>query len=327
MQAMICRAYGPPGTLRLEEASARAPGPGEVRIAVRAAGVNFPDALMVAGTYQVKPDFPFVPGLEGAGVVVEAAPDVTRLRPGERVLFVARRGGAFATEITLNAATVVPLPDTVDDVTAACFPITYGTAHFALTHRGRLAPGESVLVTGAAGGVGLAAVECARVLGAGRIIAAAGGPEKLALARAHGADDLIDYARESVRERVRALTDGRGVDIVLDPVGGAVFDQCTRVLGWEGRLLVVGFASGTIPSAPANMVLVKNYSVIGVVFGAHSERFPDDTRARLTDLLGWLREGRLRPHVSRVYPLAEAARALGDLMARRVTGKVALRMP
>ncbi len=326
MKAITCRRFGPPSTLALEEHEGRKPRAGEVRIAVKAAGANFPDALMVAGTYQVKPDFPFTPGLEGAGIVTEAGEGVSHVEVGSRVLFIARRGGAFATEITMPAATVVPLPDEVDYTTAACFPITYGTAHFALTHRGHLAPGESVLVTGAAGGVGIAAIECARALGAGKIIAAAGGPDRLRIAQDHGADELIDYSREDIRARIKELTNGDGVDVVFDPVGGSVFDQCTRVLGWEGRLLVIGFASGEIPKAPANMILVKNYSVVGVVFGAHTERFPDNTRARLVELLDWLKQGRLKPHVSKTYPLADAARALEDLTGRRAVGKIALTM-
>lgn len=326
MKAITCRRFGDPSTLALEDHEGRKPGPGEVRIAVKAAGVNFPDALMVAGKYQVKPDFPFVPGLEGAGLVTETGAGVTHVEVGSRVLFMARRGGAFATEITMPAATVVPLPDEVAFTTAACFPITYGTAHFALTHRGRLAAGESVLVTGAAGGVGIAAIECARALGAGTIIAAARGADRLRVAQEHGATELVDYSREDLRARVKELTDGAGVDVVFEPVGGEVFDKCTRVLGWEGRLLVIGFASGTIPNAPANMILVKNYSVVGVVFGAHTERFPDDTRARLIELLDWLKQGLLKPHVSQTYPLAEAARAMEDLTGRRAVGKIALTM-
>lgn len=323
MKALICRAFGAPDVLRLEDCEPRHPGPGEARIAIAAAGVNFPDSLMVAGKYQVKPPFPFIPGLEGAGTVIEVGEGVTHLTPGTRVMFMARRGGAFATEITMDARTVAPIPDRMDAVTAACFPIVYGTAHFALTHRGKVRPGETVLVTGAAGGVGIAAVEVAKALGA-RVIAAAGDADRLEVARQHGADEAINYRSEDLRERVKALTGGAGVDVVFDPVGGDVFDACTRVLGWEGRLLVIGFASGRIPSAPANMVLVKNYSVVGVVFGAHTERFPDDTRARLTELTSWVSDGRLKPHVSRTYPLAEGPLAISDLAARRAVGKVAV---
>jgi len=323
MKAMVCREFGEPEVLRLEEAQPRKPGPREVRVAIKAAGVNFPDSLMLAGKYQVKPPFPFTPGLEAAGDVIEVGAEVEGLAAGQRVMLMARRGGCFATELTLDAATVVPLPEGIDYVTAACFPITYGTAHFALTHRGQLKPGQTLLVTGAAGGVGIAAIEIGKALGA-RVIAAAGSPERLKIAAKHGADILIDYNAESLRDRVKAVTDGRGVDVAFDPVGGDIFDQCVRSMGWEGRLLVIGFAAGRIPSAPANLVLVKNFSVVGVVFGAHTERFPAESAARFTELLGWLQDGRLHPLVSQTYPLEEASRAVRQLAERRATGKLAL---
>lgn len=323
MKAMVCREFGEPEVLRFEEVEPRKPGPGEVRVAIKAAGVNFPDSLMVAGKYQVKPPFPFTPGLEAAGDVAEVGEGVEDLTVGQPVMLMARRGGCFATELTLNAATVVPLPDGVDYVTAACFPITYGTAHFALAYRGQLRPGETLLVTGAAGGVGIAAIEIGKALGA-RVIAAAGSAERLKIAERHGADVLVNYGAESLKDRVKALTEGRGVDVVFDPVGGDVFDQCIRVMGWEGRLLVIGFASGRIPSAPANMVLVKNFSVVGVVFGAQTERFPADSAIRFRDLLGWLKDGLLHPFVSQTYPLEEASTAIRQLASRQATGKVAL---
>src|SRR5205807_1415327 len=235
MKAIRCREWGAPDVLRLEEAESPSLKPHQVRIRVSAAGVNFADSLMVGGTYQVKPPFPFTPGLEAAGEIVETGSAVDRLRVGQRALAVLRNGGGYAEEIVLNADAVVPIPDAMDFVTAAAFPVAYGTAHFGLTHRGHLQRGETLLVLGAAGGVGLTAVEIGKELGA-RIIAAAGGPDKLAVAREHGADELIDYQSESIRDRVRELTGGLGADVVFDPVGGDAFDQALRAVNWEARM-------------------------------------------------------------------------------------------
>jgi NADPH:quinone reductase len=323
MRAVLCRSLGDVSALAVEEV----PGPpmvaGEVRIAVQAAGVNFPDILMIEGKYQVKPELPFIPGLEVAGTVMECGAGVRHLAPGQRVLGMARRGGGYASEIVLPGAIVTPIPDTLDFVTAAAFPIVYGTAHFALEYRGKLKRGETLLVLGAAGGVGLAAVEIGKLMGA-RVIAAAGGPDKLAVARQHGADEVIDYRSENLRDRVLELTGKKGVDVVFDPVGGAYFDQCVRCIGWEGRILVVGFASGDIPRVATNLILVKNFSVVGVVFGEHSARYPDDSRGRLTELLAHQAQGHLNPLVWRVVPMEQAPAALADIAARRVTGKIVL---
>jgi NADPH:quinone reductase len=239
MKAVLCREWGGPESLRVEEAASPALAPNEARIRVRACGVNFADTLMIAGKYQVKPEFPFTPGLEAAGEVIEVGSEVKHLQPGQRVLAVLRFGGGYAEEIALNADAVVPIPDAMDYVTAAAFPVAYGTSHFALTHRGHLKAGETLLVLGAAGGVGLTAVEIGKELGA-RVIAAAGGPEKLAVARAHGADELIDYTGESIRDRVRELTGGKGADVVYDPVGGDAFDQALRAVNWEARMPCFG---------------------------------------------------------------------------------------
>jgi len=321
MKAVLCHAFGEPDGLRVEEIEPSHLEHGQVRIGVRAAGVNFPDYLMVTGKYQVKPPLPFTPGIEAAGEIIECAPDVVDLRPGQRVVALARRGGAFASQLTLPAPFVVPIPDIMDFVTAAGFSVAYGTAHFALTHRGQLRSGETLLVTGAGGGVGLAAVEVGKRLGA-RVIAAAGGADKLKIASEHGADDLIDYQTTSLRDRIKDLAGG--VDVVFEPVGGDIFDQCSRVMNWEGRLLVIGFASGRIPSAPANLILVKNYSLVGVVFGAHIEKFPDSVRPRIQELLRWYNDGSLRPHISRTFPLDQAAVALNEMAARNVKGKIVL---
>jgi NADPH2:quinone reductase len=323
MKAILCREWGGPETLRLDEAARPPLRPNEARIRVRAAGVNFADTLMIAGKYQVRPEFPFTPGLEAAGEVIEIGAAVRHLEPGRRVLAVLRFGGGYAEEIAIDADAVVPIPDAMDFVTAAAFPVAYGTAHFALTHRGHLAKGETLLVLGAAGGVGLAAVEIGKELGA-RVIAAAAGPEKLAVARAHGADELIDYQRESIRDRVRELTGGLGADVVFDPVGGDAFDQALRAVNWEARMLVIGFAAGRIQSVPANLILVKNISVIGVVWGAQAARDPVLISRNLAELLRWWEAGRLRPVVAKTFPLAEAGAAMQALLSRRHAGKIVL---
>jgi NADPH:quinone reductase len=323
MKAVLCREWGGPDSLRFEDAASPPLKPNEARIRVRACGVNFADTLMIAGKYQVKPEFPFTPGLEAAGEVVETGAEVTHLPIGTRVLAVLRFGGAYAEEIAVNADAVVPIPDAMDFVTAAAFPVAYGTSHFALTHRGHLKPGETLLVLGAAGGVGLTAVEIGKQLGA-RVIAAAGGPEKLAVAREHGADALIDYQRESIRDRVRELTGGLGADVVFDPVGGDAFDQALRAVNWEARMLVIGFAAGRIQSVPANLILVKNISVIGVVWGAQAARDPVLVSRNLAELLRWWEVGRLKPVVARTFPLAEAGTAMEALLSRRYAGKIVL---
>ena len=323
MKAIRCREWGAPETLRLEEAESPKLQPHQVRIRVRAAGVNFADTLMVGGRYQVKPPFPFTPGLEAAGEIVEAGAAVANLRAGQRVLAVLRSGGGYAEEIVLDAAAVVPIPATMDFVTAAAFPVAYGTSHFALTHRGHLQAGETLLVLGAAGGVGLTAVEIGKAMGA-RVIAAAGGVQKLEVARSRGADELIDYRTESIRDRVRALTDGKGADVVYDPVGGDAFDQALRAVNWEARMLVIGFAGGRIQSVPANLILVRNISVIGVVWGAQAERDPVLISRNLAELLRWWEAGRLEPLVARVFPLAEAGAAMNALLSRQYAGKIVL---
>ncbi len=323
MKAVLCREWGGPERLVLEEVAPAPLGPREARIRVHACGVNFADTLMIAGKYQVRPEFPFPPGLEAAGEVIEIGRAVAHLHPGQRVLAVLRFGGGYAEEIVINADAVVPIPDAMDFVTAAGFPVAYGTAHFALTHRGHLRPGESLLVLGAAGGVGLSAVEIGKQLGA-RVIAAAGGPEKLTIAHDHGADELIDYQSESIRDRVRELTGGLGADVVYDPVGGDAFDQALRAVNWEARMLVIGFAAGRIQSVPANLILVKNISVIGVVWGAQAARDPVLVSRNLAELLDWWEAGRLKPRIAKTFPLAEISAAMAALLSRRHAGKIVL---
>jgi NADPH:quinone reductase len=326
MRAVMCREWDGPETLTIEEVPSRKLERGEVRIRVRTFGINFADTLMIAGKYQVKPQLPFSPGLESAGEVLEVAADVTPFRPGQRVLAVSRFGGGYAEELVIGAKSVVPIPDEMDWVTAAAFSFAYGTSHFALTHRGHLQQGEVLLVTGAAGGVGLTAVEIGKQLGA-TVIAAASRPDKLAIAREHGADHLIDYTRESIRDRVRELTEGRGADVVYDPVGGDAFDQALHAVNWEGRMLVIGFAAGRIQSVPANLILVKNISVVGVVWGAQAARDPALVSRHLAELLGWWKAGKLKPRIGATFAFEEVREAMGALRSRRYSGKIVVTLP
>jgi NADPH:quinone reductase len=322
MRAVRCRRWGGTADLSIEHIDPPELTSGSVRIAVRAAGINFADTLIIAGQYQTRPSLPFTPGFEVAGEVVACAADVTRCRPGDRVLAVVNYGG-FAEEVVAPESDVYGLPDAVDDITAAGFPIAYGTSHFGLKYKANLAAGDVLLVHGAAGGVGLTAVEIGRCLGAS-VIATAGGAAKLQVAAEYGAEHLIDYRTEDIREKVKEITGGRGADVVYDPVGGNVFDASLRCTAAGGRILVVGFASGTVPQIPANILLVKNLTVIGYSWGPHRELAPELMRASFAELLAWLAEGKIRPHVSRTFPLEQARQALDELRARRSTGKIVL---
>lgn len=322
MRAVLCRAFGPPASLTVEDIEPPALAPGTLRLNVTAAGLNFADTLMVKGEYQAKPPFPFSPGLEAAGIVAELAADVSGLRVGQRAIAVLDHGG-FAEQVVCPAAAIYPIPDSMDLVAAAGFPIAYGTAHIGLVHRAGLRADETLLVLGAAGGVGLTAVEVGKAIGA-RVIAAARGADKLALARAHGADATIDYAAEPLRDRVLALTDGRGADVVFDPVGGDQFDAALRATAWEGRLLIVGFAAGRIPQIPANLLLVKNISAVGLFWGSYRRKQPAIIRDSFALLMEWWAAGKLRPHVSHRFDLADAARAMELLLSRAATGKIVL---
>jgi len=322
MRAILCRRLDGPDALTFEAVAEPTPGPGEVTIDVRAAALNFADILMTRGTYQEKPALPFTPGMELAGRIRALGGDVAGLEPGERVLAVVDHG-AFAEVAKARAVDVVPLADAVADDVAAGFPIAYGTAHGALEWRAGLRAGETLLVHGAAGGVGLTAVEVGVAMGA-RVIATARGAERLELARDRGAAATIDTSGEDVRARVLALTENRGVDVCFDPVGGELGEISLRCLAWEGRYLVIGFAAGDLPTIKANRLLVKNLAAVGFYWGGYRRRDPARLTAGLTTLLGWYAEGRLHPHVSRRFPLAEAAAALAELEQRRSTGKVVL---
>ena len=324
MKAMICREWGPPGNLELAELPSPSVGPGEVRVRVRAAGLNFADTLQVAGKYQLKPPLPFTPGLEICGEILEIGPDVAKpFRIGQRVLGFLRFGGGYADEVVANANSLLAVHDGLDDIEAGAFPSVYGTSFYALTWRGKLRAGETLLVLGAAGGVGLAAVEIGKQLGA-RVIAAAGGAEKCALTLQYGADHAIDYTRESIRDRVREITAGAGADVVYDPVGGDAFDQAIRAVAWGARMLIIGFAAGRIQSVPANLILVKNIAVTGVVFGAQNERDPQIGGSFIAEMLRWHAAGKLRPRVSKTFPLTAAPAALEALLSRQHAGKIVL---
>lgn len=322
MRAVVCHALGAPEDLVVEEVASPPLGAGCVRIAVAAAGINFADTLIVAGKYQVKPPLPFSPGFEVAGRVLECAPGVTRCAPGDRVMAIVEWGG-YAEEVIAPESQVFVLPANVGDDVAAGFPIAYGTSHLGLKYSARLVAGETLLVHGAAGGVGLTAVEIGKRLGA-TVIATATGEEKQAIARAAGADHTLDSRAADLRDQVKERTGGRGADVVYDPVGGALFDASLRCTVNGGRILLVGFASGTVPQIPANILLVKNIAAIGLNWGAYRTVNPVWMRDSLEELLRWLGEGALRPHVSQSWPLEHVVDALAALKARKTTGKVVL---
>lgn len=322
MRAVLCKSHGPPESLVVEDIPSPPAGEGEVKIRVRACGVNFPDTLIIQGKYQFKPELPFSPGSEVAGEVIEIGAGVEGRTVGERVLAVTGWGG-FAEEVVVDAGRVLPLPESMDDVTGAAFAMAYGTSYHALVQRAELRPGETLLVIGASGGVGLAAVELGKVLGA-RVIAAGGSLEKLERTRDFGADELVSYAEENLKERVKALTGGKGADVIYDAVGGDAFDQAIRCINWKGRLLVVGFASGRIPQLPANLVLLKGCQVVGVFWGAFREREPEVSARNFEELFRLHAKGRIRPHVSGTFPLEEASTALNAMLDRKVVGKIVL---
>jgi NADPH2:quinone reductase len=322
MKAVLCKQFGPPDSLLVEDLPSPRAGPGEVVISVKAASLNFPDVLIIQNKYQFKPPLPFSPGSELAGVVKEIGPGVQRWRAGDKVIAFTTYG-AFAEEVKTDASRLVPLPEKMDFVTGAAFLLTYATTDHALRDRAALAAGETLLVLGAAGGVGLAAIEIGKALGA-RVIACASSEEKLAVCRSHGADATINYATEDLRERIKALTEGRGVDVVYDPVGGPYTEPAFRSLAWRGRHLVVGFAAGEIPKLPLNLALLKGASVVGVFWGDFARRQPKEFAQSIGQLARWYADGKLKPHVSHTMPLEKAAEALKLMAARQVTGKLVL---
>lgn len=322
MKAVLAKRHGPPESLVLEDIEALRAGPGEVIVSVHASAVNFPDTLIIENRYQFKPALPFSPGGEVAGTVKQVGEGVQGFAPGDRVIAVCGWGG-YAEEVRTVPGKLVALPEGIDMEAAAALVITYGTSHYALKDRAAIQPGETLLVLGAAGGTGLSAVELGKLMGA-RVIAAASTDEKLALCQAHGADETIDYTREDLRERVKALTGGRGVDVVYDPVGGSYTEPALRSMAWRGRYLVIGFTAGEIPRPALNLVMLKGCSIVGVFYGGFAQAEPVRYQAFMDELVGWLAQGRIRPAITERYPLEQAAQALRVVADRKATGKIML---
>ena len=320
MKAILCKAWGLPDTLVVEEVADLTPTAKHVVIDVHAAGVNFPDVLIIQNKYQFKPELPFTPGSELAGVIRAVGEGVTHLKVGDKVIAFLPQG-AFAQQALAPVHSVLPMPPGMPFDIAAAITLTYGTSHHAVVDRAQLKAGETMLVLGAAGGVGLAAIEIGKAVGA-RVIAAASSDEKLQVCAQHGADVLINYTTEDLREAIKVATDGKGADVIYDPVGGAYTEPAFRSIAWRGRYLVVGFANGEIPKLPLNLMLLKGASLVGVFWGEFTKREPQANLVAMRELLTWLAEGKIKPHISARYPLAETASALNDMAARRVTGKV-----
>lgn len=320
MRALVCKAFGPAEELVVEDWPEPVPGPGEVLIDVRAAALNFPDSLVIQGKYQVRTEPPFVPGSEAAGVIAAVGDDVKGFHTGDRVIAMTMTG-AFAERCAVPARRVMPLPKGLDFVGGAGFLITQATSLHALRQGAGLKEGETLLVLGAAGGVGSTAVELGKLLGA-RVIAAASSEEKLAFSRDAGADETIDYSKTSLKDEVKRLTGDKGVDVVYDPVGGDLAQQALRALAWHGRHLVVGFASGDIPAFPANIALLKEARIVGVFWGAWAERHPEESRKNLADLAAWATEGKIASRVTETFALEDYAHAFGRLTGRQAKGKI-----
>ena len=323
MKAIVCEAWGPPSSLQLRDMPSPVPGPKQVVVRTHVAAVNFPDALIVAGKYQAKPPFPFSPGGELSGEIIAIGEEVKRLAIGDKVVGVTAYG-AYAQEVLVDATNVIPLPRGINDEDlelAGSFVLTYGTSLHALKDRAQVQTGETLLVLGAGGGVGLAAVEIGKLLGM-RVIAAASSAEKLAAARERGADETIDYSTDDLRERIKTLTEGRGVDVVYDPVGGDFAEPALRSVAWRGRYLVVGFAAGDIPKIPVNLLLLKGSSLVGVFWGDFVRREPALNVENMTQLFAWLHERKIHPLISKRYPLSQASHALDALLGRQAIGKL-----
>ncbi len=323
MKALLCTRYGTADDLELADIAIPEPAAGEARVKIAAAALNFFDTLIIAGKYQTRPAMPFSPAAEFAGTIEKLGPGVSGFKADDRVLGYAGYGAARE-QITVAAERLVKIPDSVDFDRAAGLCVTYGTTLHALKDRAKLKSGETLAVLGASGGVGLAAIELGKLIGA-RVIACASSAEKIAFARAHGAHDGIDYGKEDLKDALRRVTDGRGADVIYDPVGGAYSEAALRSIAWQGRFLVVGFAAGEIPKLPLNLVLLKGCDVLGVFWGSWIERDRQGHRANTEQLLAWVKDGKLSSHVHKVYPLGEAAAALKAIAARQVMGKVILR--
>lgn len=320
MRALMCEEFGPPQLLKLREVPVPQPAAGEVLIRIHSAGLNFPDSLIIQNKYQIKAPLPFAPGGELAGVVESVGTGVDRYQPGDRVAALTHWGG-FAEYVTAKVDRLTTVPDTMDLETASAFTLVYGTSHHALKQRAHLQAGETVLVLGASGGVGLSAVEIAKAMGA-RVIAGASTAQKLAIAKAHGADELVNYTEQDLKSVVKELTGGKGVDVIYDPVGDKLADPAFRTIGWGGRYLVIGFAGGQIPAVPFNLPLVKGASIVGVFWGDFVAREPALHQQNMAELYAMHAAGQLKPLISARFPIEKGAEAITSMMERKVTGKV-----
>ena len=324
MRAILCKEYGPADKLVIDDVeSPEAKGRG-VKVKVKAAGLNFPDTLIIEGKYQLKPSMPFSPGGEMSGEVIEVGEKVTRFKPGDRVAGLTGYG-AFAEEVIVPEQNILPIPDAMSDEKAAAFSMVYGTSYYALKQRANIQPGETLLVLGASGGVGLATVELGKAMGA-KVIAAASSAEKLAIAKDAGADELINYTEEPLKEAVKKLTNSKGVDVIYDPVGGDFTEQALRAMAWNGRHLIIGFAAGDIPQIPANLTLLKGCSVVGVFWGSFTQREPENSAKNMMELLQMFSEGKIDPRISQVFEFEDYEKALGALTGRTATGKIVLKV-
>ncbi len=322
MKAIVCKQFGPPSSLVLEELESPKPKANEVLITTKACGVNFPDTLIIQGLYQFKPELPFTPGSDIAGIVKSVGEGVTHVKPGDEVFGFVMNGG-FAEEVIVPANACFAKPPQMDFPIAASFMMAYGTSYHALKDRARLQKDETLLVLGASGGVGLAAVELGKLMGA-KVIAAASSNEKLALCKEYGADEVINYNEEDLKNRIKELTEGKGVDVVYDPVGGNYSEPAIRGMAWEGRYLVVGFAAGDIPKVPLNLALLKGCAIVGVFWGSFAMKTPQNNMQNTMELMLWYAQGKLKPHIHNIYPLADASKALDEMMNRKVKGKVVI---
>ncbi len=322
MKAVLCKELGMPEKLVIEDIASPRPAKGQVVVSVKACGVNFPDTLMIQGKYQFKPELPFSPGGEVAGVVKELGEGVAGVKPGDRVIAFNTWGG-FAEEMVVDADRTIAIPAGMDFIPASALVLTYGTSYHALKDRADLKAGETLLVLGASGGVGLATIQLGKAMGA-RVIAAASSDEKLKVCRDNGADETINYTSEDLRARVKAITAGNGVDVVYDPVGGPYSELALRDMAWKGRFLVVGFAAGEIPKVPLNLTLLKGCSIVGVFWGAFTKKEPERNRENNRQLMALYAQGKIKPHIHATYPLERVAAALNEVLDKRVSGKVVL---
>lgn len=333
MKAVLCKEFGPPESLVLGDAPSPKPGKGQVVVSVKSCGVNFPDVLIIENKYQFKPPLPFSPGAEVAGVVKEVGESVTSAKPGDRVIASTGWNG-MAEEVVADAAKLISMPDAMDFDTGAGLVLTYGTSHYALKDRAYLKPGENLVVLGAAGGVGLAAVEIGKAMGA-RVVAGASSQEKVDLAMKHGADDGFVYPtgslsrdqQKELSELIKAKTGGKGADVLYDPVGADYAEPALRAMNWDGRYLVIGFAAGEIPRVPLNLTLLKSCQIVGVFWGAFTAREPKKNQENLAELVRWIAEGKIKPYISARFPLARAGEAIRMLADRKALGKVVVTVP